>query len=229
MNTKAFLFDMDGVIIDSEHHYDKTSEAFMKSLGHKHDRNIKLQVTGLSNESYMQLFIEKYGLDYTPKELEQMRKPLIDKMYAEDVDYIEGFEVFYKVLIEKHPLPTAIVTGCGNGHLAVVTKRLGLNKHFKDHIYSTHNLQNHKPHPDGYLYAAQQLGVEAKECIVFEDAPLGVISALRAGAKVVAVTFTFTKEQIKSVLAKYEAPNKDTVIYINEFNEESLKKIEKII
>lgn len=229
---KALLFDMDGLIIDSEAEYDIVTAELFKSFGITYDRNeLKPKMSGKSAVECMQFLAEHYDISVTGEQLNQLRKEKIEEAYRNKIPFIEGFLEFYHNLREKFDVPMAIVTGCTKEYFELIDKRLRLTKLFDSNVFMTDNPKlglNSKPEPDIFVYAARQLGVNPEECAVFEDAPNGIVASLKAGVKKnVILTRTFTKEIISDQSRElgYELVDGQNVLFIDDYSQESLGRV----
>lgn len=178
----AALFDLDGVIIDSEPQYTK----FWTTIGKKYypnDPNFARDVKGQT----LAYIIAKYF----PKsdDSRQITQELEDYEAQMDYPYIIGALDFVRALSSRK-IPTAIVTSSN------LRKMQQLYRHypdFKSHfttVLTAENCSRSKPAPDCYLNAAQQLRTNVKQCIVFEDSLNGLKSGRSAGAHVVGLSTT---------------------------------------
>jgi beta-phosphoglucomutase len=199
MTTEGFLFDLDGVVIDSERYRDKVIIDLLRGYGHSYDRDrLKPRISGKSSLECMKVIRKEYNLPYSAQKLDNQRRTKIQELYRNIIPFVPGFENFFSQLGEEFPLPIAIATGCDADYYELIDARLELTNLFQDHIYRGDMVDQGKPSPDIYLYAAAQLGLDAASCVAFEDAPLGIASAIRAGARVVAITRTFDENLLKS-------------------------------
>lgn len=184
----AALFDLDGVLIDSESIY----TVFWNRMN-------ELFPTGIDNFSYvikgttLPQILNRYFPD--PKVQAELRVYL-KKQEAEMVYRIfPGVERFLKALKEKG-IPTAIVTSSNDAKMKVLfDSLLGFRDYF-DVVVTDTDVTRSKPDPQGYMLAAERLGVPSEHCVVFEDSRAGLEAGRRAGGKVVAVATTLTHEDI---------------------------------
>ncbi|MFA6073513.1 MAG: HAD-IA family hydrolase [Candidatus Woesearchaeota archaeon] len=223
----GLLFDLDGTIIDSELHYDNLNIELLSNYGKKYEPlKEKPLLMGLPNIAYATDIVKRHNLLMTPEEFSELRREKIKQAYREKVKYILGFETFFQKLIKHFNCNKAIVTGCNKENFDLVDARLNLTKLFDGHIIRTDDVGKHKPDPAPFIYAAKKIGVDCKNCLVFEDAPSGIVSGYRAGAKVVALTTTLDKKSlIKHTLEIDPTIEINSLLFINKFNDSSLKKI----
>lgn len=186
------LLDFDGVIMDTETHYtvfwDKIGETFL-------DRsNFGMTVKGQSmNLIYGKYFVGKY---------ESLRDEMTEKINHMELEmeysYIPGALSFIKELKERN-VPTAIVTSSDDRKMNLVLKQHPELPDLVDYIVTADQFKDSKPNPECYLLAMSKLGVEAKDCVVFEDSTYGIEAGKAAGAFVVGVATTNGRGQIKDL------------------------------
>lgn len=184
----AALFDLDGVLIDSESIY----TVFWNRMN-------ELFPTGIDNFAYvikgttLPQILDRYFPD--PKVQAELRVYL-KKQEAEMVYRIfPGVERFLKALKEKG-IPTAIVTSSNDAKMKVLFDSLPGFRDYFDVVVTDTDVTRSKPDPQGYMLAAERLGVPSEHCVVFEDSRAGLEAGRRAGGKVVAVATTLTHEDI---------------------------------
>lgn len=184
----AALFDLDGVLIDSESIY----TVFWNRMN-------ELFPTGIENFAYvikgttLPQILDRYFPD--PDVQAQLRIHL--KKQEEEMVYriFPGVEDFLKSL-KAAGVPTAIVTSSNNAKMRVLFEELpGFSKYF-DTVVTDSDVTRSKPDPEAYQLAARRLGVPSEHCVVFEDSRAGLEAGRRAGGKVVAVATTLTREDI---------------------------------
>ena len=184
----AALFDLDGVLIDSESIY----TVFWNRMN-------ELFPTGIDNFPYvikgttLPQILDRYFPD--PKVQAELRVYL-KKQEAEMVYRIfPGVERFLRALKEKG-IPTAIVTSSNDAKMKVLFDSLPGFRDYFDVVVTDTDVTRSKPDPQGYMLAAERLGVPSEHCVVFEDSRAGLEAGRRAGGKVVAVATTLIHEDI---------------------------------
>ena len=191
MNIKAVLFDMDGLMVDTE---SLATEAFIhsaKKQGYGMTREETLLVLGFTTKSIYE-FWENYF-----KNSDVSWKQLVDDhyKYIENVLFTTGpkkmpyIEELLKYLKENN-YKIAVASSSNMNHIINNMEKTGLKKYI-DGFASGAEVKNGKPAPDVFLLAAERLGVEPKKCLVLEDSKAGVIAGSSAGAKVIMVPDMF--------------------------------------
>lgn len=195
MTYKAVLFDMDGVIVDSEPLHVAAFQATLKNYGY-----------GLSHEQYKQHFAGKTDeagfKQYFDLIGETVELPVImDKKAKAYLSLAADQLVPYPGVIEcirdlaKQNVALALVTGSLRAEAEVTLKAFNLISLFLA-VVAAEDITQSKPSPEGYLKGAKALGIDPADCIIIEDAPSGVLAAENAGIRCVAVTNTHTKDEL---------------------------------
>lgn len=191
----TIIFDLDGVIINSEILWDRSAQEFLGRRGLAYDRErTKPQCTGKSLLEGTRIIQAAYGLSGQAEDLAQERKSIVADLYQTQLEFMPGFRVFFKFL-QHAGYKTAIATSCHPELLRLADQRVGLTPLFQSHIYSIADV-NHisKPNPDLFLFVAKKLGVSPDACAVIEDSPNGVLAAKRAKMFCIALTGTYPAE-----------------------------------
>ena len=188
---KAALFDLDGVVFDTEPQY----SVFWGSqcrLYHPEHPGLENEIKGMTlTEIYDQWFsgpIEKEQPVITAR-LDEYERQM-------HYDYIEGFEQLIADL-RQHGVRTAVVTSSNVPKMESVYRQQPSFKALFDAILTSEDFAASKPDPDCYLRAAQRLGVQPDECIVFEDSFNGLKAGRAARMKVVGLSTTNPVEAIR--------------------------------
>jgi beta-phosphoglucomutase len=196
MNYKAVLFDMDGVIVDSEPLHVAAFQATLKNYGHDlTDEQYKQHFAGRTDEAGFKQYFD--FIDETvelPVIMDEKAKAYLELAADQLVPY-PGVIEFIRDLAE-HKVPLALVTGSLRVEAEVTLKAFGITDLFNA-IIAAEDTSQSKPNPEGYLKGAKALGFEPADCIVIEDAPSGVKAASAAGVCCLAVTTTHTEEELK--------------------------------
>lgn len=185
---KAFLFDFNGTMInDMEYHTIAWFDIITKDLQHPMSREaVKLEMYGKNSDVLLRIF---GGNRFSVAEmdrlsLEKERRYL--EAYAPYIEWISGLAPFLQQAYAKG-IKMAIGSATITSNITYVLDKLGATGYFGA-IVSADDVTLSKPHPETFLKAAEILGVPPEDCIVFEDSPKGVESALKAGMKAIVIT-----------------------------------------
>ena len=192
-HSKAVIWDMDGVIVDTApYHFRSWYEVFKRRGVNFTEKDFRLRF-GQRND-----FIIQATLGNVPSE--EMEAIALDKetifrnLMRDRVRALPGAVELIKSLAE-HGFRNALASSAPPGNIKLLIGSLGLNDYF-DVIVSGHEVAESKPSPQVFLLAARRLGVRQENCIVIEDAITGVAAAKRAGMHCVAVTTTNSRAKL---------------------------------
>lgn len=180
---RTVIWDMDGVIVDSEATHRDATLRYLESLGHELDDNLLTAMVGRRVRDLAELLAP--SLHLTPEEILAGREAVFWRLIEDGLPAMPGlFEALDRLAAAGLSLA---VGSSGTGVYVEHTLRaLGIRDHFRA-VVSGDDVALGKPDPDIYLLAARRLGLDPSACIVIEDAPAGVLAAHRAGMQVIAV------------------------------------------
>lgn len=194
MSSYAVIFDMDGVIIDSNPFHKISLRQFCEKYGyHLSDQELINKIYGRTNKDWIANLFGALSKEELSRYGEE-KEALFREIYKNDISALRGLPEFLESLKEKN-IPIAIGTSAPRSNVDFVLASTGLEKYFSV-ILDESNVEQGKPNPEIYLKVAAKLGYEPGRCIVFEDSLSGVESAQRAGAKVVGVATTHTFDEL---------------------------------
>jgi len=180
------LFDMDGVLLDTEPLYTVAYDEVLAPFGAILDWATKSTMMGRTAPESARLVIEKFGLPLTPEELLTRRKPVLERL-LENAPAMAGAEAFVNGL-KARGATLAVATSSFRQLFELKTQKHPWFSLFDEIVCGDDPLvKKPKPAPDIFLAAAERLGVAATECVIFEDSPAGVQAALASGARVIAL------------------------------------------
>lgn len=186
MKFKAIIHDMDGLLIDSMIYWINNDNKFFAERGSELTPDLIKEVTGKSIEQSVVLLKEKLGWLESVEDLLRIRTGLARKVYTDYTLPMPGAKSLLE-FVAASQMKQAIGSGASMDWINITVDRFGWRDHFDELISVEHVNHRGKPEPDVYLHVADVLGVKPEECLVFEDAENGVVSAKRAGMKCIAV------------------------------------------
>ena len=198
---KAALFDLDGVVFDTEPQYSVFWGAQCREFHPEHP--------GLEHEIKGQTLVQIYDAWFSGELAE--KQPMITERLNKfelqmDYIYVSGFEEYISRLRGKG-VKTAVVTSSNQPKMEAVYQSHPEFRSMFDAILTSEDFERSKPDPDCYLKAAQRLGVEVEDCVVFEDSFNGLKSGRAAGMYVVGLSTTNPADAIRpycdEVIANY--------------------------
>lgn len=198
---KAILFDMDGVIINSEHLHFKAESSVLNEAGSK-------KITHEDIEKYTGMTFKDIAAGILKKDKDD---PIIEKLIKKKFDILIPMcekelktfpEIPEKIKEFSKEFSLALASSSVIFFIEFVLNKFNLKKYFKVIISGADDeIKNGKPAPDIFLKAAEKLNVKPEECVVIEDAINGVKAAKAAGMKCIAVTNSFSMETLKKAKA----------------------------
>lgn len=216
MKKFGVLFDMDGVIVDSNPVHKIAIQQFCKKYQLKlTEEKLATKVWGRQNKDWIPAVFERTLNSDELENYSHEKEKLFRELYENEIQPLKGLESFL-IDLEKHHIPSAVATSAPLENVDFILAKTGLRKYFRSVLYDKH-VDKGKPEPEIYIKAAAALNFKPSECIVFEDSLAGVKSGLAAGCKVVGVLTTHTKEELKG-----------THLNIRDFSEINLEDLEKL-
>jgi HAD superfamily hydrolase (TIGR01509 family) len=194
---RAVVFDMDGLMFNTEHVYWEVATELLRRRGHEYTRAANDAVMGLPPQACFEQMIRWYSLDDAWEQLaaesEEIFLGLLD-------DYLAPMPGLVELLdrLESAAIPKAICTSSVRRVLVAILSRFRMEPRFQFTL-TAEDIRHGKPHPEIYEKAAARFGVRPGEMLVLEDSRNGCLSAARAGAHVVAVPGEFSRDQDLSV------------------------------
>ncbi len=194
MNNKGnygFLFDLDGVLIDSESEYSRIWATVNKEYP-TGVSNLEVKIKGCTLEK----ILDDYYRD------PEIRNKVVDRLYSLEGQMKYAYLPGAKQLLEKlqrENIPAVMVTSSNDDKMRHLDEELPDIRSFFNHIITADLITRSKPDPEGYLKGASMIEKDIKKCVVLEDSLQGVKAGKNAGAYVIGVIGTLPEE----VLAPY--------------------------
>lgn len=183
---EALIFDMDGTVVDNMGVHNEAWDAWHRREGLPFDEaTFFARTAGRTNAEIIGGLYPERGADEIAA-LGEAKEAVYREIYTPRVKAVDGLLDLLDEA-ERRNLRLALATAAPPPNIALVLDALGLRARFAAIVSPAMGLRG-KPHPDIFLRAAESLGVEPSRCLVFEDAPLGVEAARRAGMRAVALT-----------------------------------------
>ena len=190
----SFIFDIDGTIIDSMPFHGSSWEAFLVRRGMPYDGERFLRST--AGRTGVEIMRELFGpmSDAAAWALVHEKEDVYRELFRPVFREIDGFRAFARAA-RGEGIRIGCATAGDANNIAFALEGLGMAGEF-DALCGAHDVERGKPHPDLFLLAARRVGADPASCIVFEDAPLGIEGARRAGMRAVGVTSGESAERL---------------------------------
>jgi HAD superfamily hydrolase (TIGR01509 family) len=180
----AVVFDLDGVIVDSEHVWNEARERLARERGGRWHANAQRDMMGMSSREWSRYMHDVVGLREPPEEISAEVVRRLEAIYREELPLVDGSVAAVRRLANRWPL--GLASSSNRELIDLVLELSALAPCFRATV-SSEEVGRGKPAPDVYLEAARRLRVEPSACAAVEDSQNGILSARAAGMRVVAI------------------------------------------
>jgi beta-phosphoglucomutase len=208
-NKKAFLFDLNGTMINDMDYHIRAWHRILNEWGARISlERMKEECYGKNHELLERIFPGRFTLEEKDK-MSDAKEKEYQQQFKPHLRLLPGLNEF---LIRAYESGIAMAIGSAAimSNIYFVLDNLEIRKYFNA-LISADDVAASKPDPETYLTCAQQLSISPKDCLVFEDAPKGVESAMNAGMETVVITILHEKEEFR------QYPN--IIRFINDYRE----------
>lgn len=206
MSDFAVIFDMDGVIVDTNPHHKIAIQQFCADHGIQlNELTFQHKIYGRTNRDWITNVFGDITIEQRDAYARE-KEALFRKIYEPDIKPVRGLIGFLDLLVANR-IPRAIATSAPPENVEFIVKKTGIRKYF-DIILDERNVLHGKPHPEIYIKTAKALNFQNNECIVIEDSLSGITAARKSGSKVIGITTTHTPEEMS-----------ETNLVIQDFND----------
>ncbi|MGD8298484.1 MAG: HAD-IA family hydrolase [Desulfobacterales bacterium] len=193
--TKAVIFDMDGVMTDSEHLINKAAIAGLREYGIQPEPSDFLPFTGMGEDHYIGGVARKYGLTYIPQMKARVYEIYFDLIFGQLTAFPGVLDLLEQLRVK--PIRLAVASCADRIKVEANLNAINVELGWFDVILTGDDVPNMKPAPDIYLAAAQKLAIDPKSCCVIEDSINGIRAAKSAGMRCVAVEQSFAASELQ--------------------------------
>ncbi len=193
---RGVLFDMDGVLTDTEEFICRAAIEMFREKGLKVSPDDFVPFVGTGENSYLGGVAKKYGLKIDITEAKARTYQIYGKISSGNIKPLPGALDFLGYC-RSRGLKTALATSADRVKMEINIRGIGLSLKDFDYTINGLEIERKKPFPDIYLKAAEKTGLSPEECLVVEDALTGIKAGRAAGCRVLAVTTSFKREELK--------------------------------
>ena len=194
MKYKAILFDMDGVLIESEFLMRHAAIQSLAEYGIEAKHEDFLEFTGMGEDKFVGGVAEKYGLTYT-FDMKEKAYDYFGQQVKEMAHVPDGVKEMLMALHDKG-LVLAVCSAADLRKVRYNIQAIGVDESIFTALVTGSDVARKKPFPDIYLEGARRIGMQPEDCLVIEDAVSGIQAAHAAGMDAVGVPTTFSKEEL---------------------------------
>jgi HAD superfamily hydrolase (TIGR01509 family) len=180
----AVVFDLDGLLLETEEIWDEVREALAHERGGRWSESAQRDMMGMSSTEWSRYMHETVGLSESPEEINDLVVERMAERYRSALPLLPGAVEAVERIAARWPL--GVASSSNRGLIDLVLGLSGLAKHFRATV-SSEEVPRGKPAPDVYLEAARRLGVEPSRAAAVEDSEAGIRSAAAAGMRVIAI------------------------------------------
>ena len=187
----AVVFDMDGLMFNTEDLYDQVGDAILLKRGKRFTNDVKLAMMGLPGDKAFQVMIDRCELEDSIEQLQNETEALFAEMLPREIRTMPGLLELLDRL-EQKGIPKGIATSSHQRFASVALSQFDLQPRF-EFVLTAESVTQGKPHPEVYLLAAEKMKVHPNSILVLEDSQTGSTAAAAAGACVIAVPTEHSK------------------------------------
>jgi HAD superfamily hydrolase (TIGR01509 family) len=196
INSFAVIFDMDGVIVDSNPYHKEALKEFCDSRGyHLSEAEMREKIFGRTNKDWL---TRLFGKEISPGELRQFeeeKESLFRQLIEPHIKPVDGLLSFLESL-EENQIPRAVATSAPPANVSFTLEKTGTARFFS-FVINGNDVSHSKPHPEIYLKTAAAIDFSPHCCLVIEDSLSGVAAAREAGCQVIGITTTHSKDELR--------------------------------
>jgi HAD superfamily hydrolase (TIGR01509 family) len=182
--TAAVVFDLDGVLLESEQVWNEAKEALVRERGGRWSDRAPRDMMGMSSPEWSGYVRDQLGVDLDPEEISADVVARLERIYSERLPWIEGAREAVERTAARWPI--GLASSSNREIIDLFLELSGLAELFAVTV-SSEEVERGKPAPDVYLETARRLGVPAADCTAVEDSENGIRAARAAGMRVIAL------------------------------------------
>jgi len=189
---RALIFDMDGLMIDSERLYWEVERGIARSYEREVKEETLWKMMGRRPIEGVRIFVEEVGLPISAEETLALRDRRMREKYRLEAEAMPGLFSILDAFSGR--LKLAVCTGAQGEFMEIVLDRLKIRDRF-DVLQASDEIEKGKPDPEIYLKTCVRLGLEPQQCVVLEDSSNGCLAGKRAGCYTIAVPSEYSRGQ----------------------------------
>ncbi|MFA6424678.1 MAG: HAD family phosphatase [Phycisphaerae bacterium] len=196
---KAFIFDLDGVLVDDEAAKFKAISATFKDLFNVElPQDDKIWI-GRDEHTNMQYFMDMFGIKEDVDRVVRIKRDNMNKSISNKEFPLIISSLEFMKQKKKEGYKIAVASNSIREYVEAILASYKI-KRFIDVVVTKDEVSHPKPHPEAYLITAKKLGLEPEDCVAIEDSPTGIKAAKAAGMECIAITTTHTKKELMKAM-----------------------------
>jgi HAD superfamily hydrolase (TIGR01509 family) len=181
---EAVVFDLDGLLLDTEQVWDEVREALTRERGGRWHERAQADMMGMSSTEWSRYMHDALGLSEPPEELSRLVAEQMRERYRDELPLVDGAVEAVRLIGARWPL--GLASSSNRELIDLALELMGVAELFRATV-SSEEVERGKPAPDVYLEAARRLGAPPENVVAIEDSANGIRSATAAGMRVVAI------------------------------------------
>jgi beta-phosphoglucomutase family hydrolase len=213
---KGVIFDMDGTMVDNMMTHHRAWQSILAGVGLELTlEEVKREIHGINEEIIARLF----GDRFTEEEIKRIayeKEAAYRRIFLPELKLVDGLPDLLETLYQAN-IPMAIGTAAPPENVDFVLDNLNLRQYFKSVLHAGH-VSKGKPDPEIFIKAANGMGLDAPDCLIFEDSPTGAEAANRAGSPAIILTTTHQQAEfshfpnVVKFIADFRAVNVEEIL-----------------
>lgn len=214
----GIIFDMDGVLVDSEDAMKTTSIESLRRFGINPQKDDFVEFTGMGEDAFIGGVAGKHGLEYNTEMKDYAYMLYVEK--ARELVYVYPGVKNVISSVKQKGCKIAVASAADLIKVKTNLACIGIDEGFFNAFVTGSDVKNKKPDPEIFLKAAEDLGVKPENCMVLEDAKSGIAAAKSAGMSCIGITTAFSHDELTITKADFVVGDiKEALVKINEWIE----------
>lgn len=212
------IFDMDGVLVDSEDAMKTTSIESLRRFGINPQKDDFIEFTGMGEDAFIGGVAGKHGLEYNTEMKDYAYMLYVEK--ARELVYVYPGVKDVISSVKRKGCKIAVASAADLVKVKTNLACIGIEEDFFNAFVTGSDVKNKKPDPEIFLKAAKDIEIDTENCMVLEDAKSGIAAAKAAGMFCIGITTAFSYEELSTTEADYVVGDiKEALVKINEWIE----------
>lgn len=205
MINRGVIFDMDGVLVDSEDAMKTTSIESLRRFGINPQKDDFVEFTGMGEDAFIGGVAGKYGLEYSTEMKDYAYMLYVEK--AKELVYVYPGVREILLKVKNRGFKVAVASAADLIKVKTNLACIGIKENFFDALVTGSDVANKKPNPEIFIKAAGKMKIDPADCLVLEDALSGIKAAKAAGMASIGITTAFSRDELTGLNPEYVTEN----------------------